>query len=66
MPEALAKPTGVEIPAEGDDAVVLSEEPEVKGPKVKKGKVATKRLKKVAKEVKQLGVDVDVDVEEEK
>nr|AKQ01760.1 30S ribosomal protein S3P [uncultured euryarchaeote Rifle_16ft_4_minimus_25120] len=31
--------------------------------KVKKSKVAAKRLKKVVKEVKKLGVDVDVDVE---
>ena len=38
-------------------------EPEATTAKVKKSKVATKRLKKVAKEVKQLGVDVDVDAE---
>ena len=30
-------------------------------PKVKRGKVASKRLKKVAKEVKALGVDADVE-----
>lgn len=64
---AVTVPTeGAEAAAEGDEAVVLLEEPEAKGPKVKKSRVATKRLKKVAKEVKQLGVDVDVDVEEDK
>ena len=39
------------------------EEPPSATGKVKKGRVATKRLKKVAKEVKELGVDVDVDTE---
>src|SRR5256885_187729 len=38
-------------------------EPEAGTAKVKKSKVATKRLKKVVKEVKRLGVDVDVDAE---
>jgi small subunit ribosomal protein S3 len=51
-----------------EEAVTLPEEDEVPSPAatVKKSKVATKRLKKVAKEVKQLGVDADVDVAEEK
>jgi len=52
--------------AESDEAVTLPEEAPRPVDTVKKSKVATKRLKKVAKEVKQLGVDVDVDVTEEK
>jgi small subunit ribosomal protein S3 len=48
--------------AEGEEAVVLpEEEPAKEKVIVKKSKVAAKRLKKVVKEVKQLGVDVDVD-----
>ncbi len=63
-PEATEK---AEVPATGEEDVPpLPEEPEQAGPKVKKSKVATKRLKKVAKEVKQLGVDVEVDEGEEK
>ncbi|MEK6986615.1 MAG: 30S ribosomal protein S3, partial [Candidatus Thermoplasmatota archaeon] len=65
-PEVTAPAEGAEASAEGEEAVVLPEEPGAKAPKVKKSKLATKRLKKVAKEVKQLGVDVDVDVEDEK
>ena len=65
-PEGVPLPEGAEPAAEGEEAVVLPEEPEKQGPKVKKSRVATKRLKKVAREVKQLGVDVDVDIEEEK
>lgn len=65
-PEVTVPAEGAEASAEGEEAVVLPEEPEAKAPKVKKSKLATKRLKKVAKEVKQLGVDVDVDVEDEK
>ena len=57
---ALAEPEGVV-----EDAVTLPEEEPKPAEKIKKSKVATKRLKKVAKEVKQLGVDVDVDVAEE-
>ncbi len=49
----------------GEDAVVLPEEAPQPAENVKKSKVATKRLKKVSKEVKQLGVDADVDVVEE-
>jgi len=57
-----AEPEG----AETDEAVTLPEdEPPKPVEKVKKSKVATKRLKKVAKEVKALGVDADVDVVEE-
>ncbi len=65
-----AKP---EIPAaepagtESDVAVILPEEEAAPKPgeTVKKSKVATKRLKKVAKEVQTLGVDADVDATEE-
>jgi len=58
--------TAIAEAAEGEDAVTLPEEEAPKPvEKVKKSKVATKRLKKVAKEVKQLGVDADVDVAEE-
>ena len=48
-----------------EDAVALLplEEPDTAAKTVKKSKVATKRLKKVIKEVKALGVDVDVDAE---
>src|SRR5438445_639998 len=48
---------------EGLEPLIEPGEPEPTTAKVKKSKVATKRLKKVAKEVKQLGVDVDVDAE---
>ena len=52
--------------AEADEAVTLpEEEPPKPVETVKKSKVATKRLKKVAKTVKELGVDADVDVSEE-
>src|SRR6266550_6121499 len=57
------------VPAEGEpeepepEPLIEPGEPEATTAKVKKSKVATKRLKKVAKEVKQLGVDVDVDAE---
>jgi len=58
--------TAIAEAAEGEDAVTLPEDEAPKPvEKVKKSKVATKRLKKVAKEVKQLGVDADVDVAEE-
>jgi len=67
----------VDVPAETGKAVVppLDEDADEAEPllplpeaqpatkKVKKSKVAAKRLKKVVKEVKKLGVDVDVDVE---
>jgi len=62
-PEVTVPEEGAEASAEGEEAVVLPEEPGAKAPKVKKSKLATKRLKKVAKEVKQLGVDVDVEEE---
>ncbi len=48
--------------AEDIEPLALLEE-DVATKKVKKGKVAAKRLKKVVKEVKELGVDVDVDAE---
>jgi len=47
--------------AEDVDALVLLEESDATTKKVKKGKVAAKRLKKVAKEVKELGVDATID-----
>lgn len=57
----------VEPEAGAEDAVILpEEEPPKLGETVKKSRVATKRLKKVAKEVKELGVDADVDVAGEK
>jgi small subunit ribosomal protein S3 len=66
-PGAAPAAAPAEPEAAAEDAVVLPEE-EAPTPaeNVKKSKVATKRLKKVAKEVKQLGVDADVDVTEEK
>lgn len=56
------------VPSEGGadeepEPLIEAGEPEAVTGKVKKSKVAAKRLKKVAKEVKQLGVDVDVDAE---
>ncbi len=60
-------PAEVPAAAETDEAVTLAEEdaaPKAEE-KVKKSKVATKRLKKVAKEVQKLGVDAEVDVTEE-
>ena len=65
-PAPTPEPAAGEPEAVADDAVTLPEEPPQPVEKVKKSKVATKRLKKVAKEVKQLGVDVDVDATEEK
>ncbi len=71
IPEDAAPKPAVPITAvaeapEGEEAVTLPEDEAPKlTEKVKKSKVATKRLKKVAKEVKQLGVDADVDVAEE-
>ncbi len=52
--------------AEADEAVTLPEDEKAPAPEetVKKSKVATKRLKKAAKEVKKLGVDVDIPEEE--
>lgn len=64
--EPIPEPAAIEPEAGAEDAVVLPEDEAPKPEPVKKSKVATKRLKKVAKEVKQLGVDVDVDVVEEK
>jgi len=65
----VAAPTTVEEPeaalAEAEEPVLPEEEP-VKKEVVKKSKVAARRLKKVVKEVKQLGVDVDIEAEEEK
>jgi len=47
--------------AEDVDALAVLEESDTTTKKVKKGKVAAKRLKKVAKEVKELGVDATID-----
>ena len=58
--QATIGPEGVD---EEPEPLIKPGEPEATTAKVKKSKVATKRLKKVAKEVKQLGVDVDVDAE---
>ena len=52
------------VPAEGEPEEpepLIVEEPKAPETKVKRGKVASKRLKKVAKEVKALGVDADVE-----
>lgn len=67
VPSIPVEPSKVEPEAaDTDEAVTLpEEEPPKPVEKVKKSKVATKRLKKVAKEVKALGVDADVDVVEE-
>jgi len=48
--ESVEEPEPLIVPEEADPAK-----------KVKKSKVAAKRLKKVAKQVSELGVDVDVD-----
>ncbi len=47
--------------ADDVDALAVLEEPDATAKKVKKGRVAAKRLKKVAKEVKELGVDASID-----
>ena len=63
-PALVSKGTlGPESADEELEPLIKPGEPESTTAKVKKSKVATKRLKKVAKEVKQLGVDVDVDAE---
>jgi small subunit ribosomal protein S3 len=63
VPEPGPAPPPEEEPEPGDEPP-LPEEPAETGPQVKKSKVATKRLKKVLKESKELGVEVDVDVGE--
>jgi small subunit ribosomal protein S3 len=64
VPEAVpVEPTPLvegETAEEVDPLAVLAE-PDATAKKVKKGKVAAKRLKKVAKEVKDLGVDASID-----
>ena len=60
VPRGTPGPEGAD---EEPEPLIKSSEAESTTAKVKKSKVATKRLKKVAKEVKQLGVDVDVDAE---
>ena len=59
-PEAPA-PEATEAPGEGDLLAGEAVGEAAPKPKVKKSKVATKRLKKAAKEVQKLGVDVGVD-----
>jgi len=58
---AVAGP-GEEESVEEPEPLIVPEEPDP-AKKVKKSKVATKRLKKVAKQVSELGVDVDVGTE---
>ena len=58
---AVAGP-GSEESVEEPEPLIVPEEPDP-AKKVKKSKVATKRLKKVAKQVSELGVDVDVGTE---
>jgi len=58
---AVAGPGGKES-VEEPEPLIVPEEPDP-SKKVKKSKVATKRLKKVAKQVSELGVDVDVGTE---
>ncbi|HVG37091.1 MAG TPA: hypothetical protein VNA10_05115, partial [Thermoplasmata archaeon] len=53
---------GGEDSVEEPEPLIIPEEPDP-AKKVKKSKVATKRLKKVAKQVSELGVDVDVGTE---
>jgi len=60
VPRGTPGPEGAD---EEPEPLIKPSEAESTTAKVKKSKVATKRLKKVAKEVKQLGVDVDVDAE---
>ncbi|MCI4371894.1 MAG: 30S ribosomal protein S3, partial [Thermoplasmata archaeon] len=64
VPAPVVPAAGVEDgSAEEPEPLLPLEAPGEGTVKVKKGKVATKRLKKVAKEAKELGVDADVDVE---
>jgi len=58
---AVAGP-GSEESVEEPEPLIVPEEPDP-AKKVKKSKVATKRLKKVAKQVSELGVDVEVGTE---
>jgi len=58
-----APPPAAEEGAEDAEPLLPLEEAQTGGKKVKKGKVAAKRLKKVKQVVKELGVDVDVDAE---
>jgi hypothetical protein len=68
-PEPLEEPPALAVvAADGEDAepepdlVIPTTESEATK-KVKRSRVGAKKLKKVAKEVKQLGVDVDVEPE---
>jgi small subunit ribosomal protein S3 len=63
VPSEMAEP--VEPPTE-PAAATVEEGKDEKVEKVKTGKVAEKRLKKVLKEAKELGADIDVDVETKK
>jgi hypothetical protein len=63
-PEPKPEPVAPTAPAGGEGEEpepLIDEEAKAPAPKVKRGKVASKRLKKVAKEVSQLGVDADVE-----
>ncbi|HYY48172.1 MAG TPA: 30S ribosomal protein S3 [Thermoplasmata archaeon] len=60
-PETAAKAVAVVAGEDAEEEPLPLEEPTAEVPKVKKSRVAAKRLKKVAKEVKDLGVDADVE-----
>src|SRR5881628_304651 len=59
---AVAPGPGEDESVEEPEPLIVAEEPDP-AKKVKKSKVATKRLKKVAKQVSELGVDVDLSTE---
>lgn len=65
MPTAVEVPEGIEPPVE-PEAIAADEAKDEKTEKVKTGKVAEKRLKKVLKEAKELGAEIDMDVETKK
>jgi len=65
VPTAVETPEGIEPPT-GPEAIAAEEGKDEKTEKVKTGKVAEKRLKKVLKEAKELGAEIDVDVETKK
>jgi small subunit ribosomal protein S3 len=56
-----AIPVDLVVPESEEPEPLRLDEPAAETTKVKKSRVATKRLKKVAKEVKELGVDAEVD-----
>jgi small subunit ribosomal protein S3 len=60
-PEPAAEAVAVTAGEEAEEEPLPLEEPAAEVPKVKKSRVAARRLKKVAKAVKELGVDADVE-----